>query len=497
MPARLPFKLNRNGVLLALVSAAFASQAHAAAGRVDFATSGATVAGSDGRQRPLARGSELDKGDTIRTGEAGRAQIRFADGAYVSLQPNTEFAIKDYNFDGKADGSERGFFALARGAMRTVTGLIGRVNKNRYQISTPTATIGIRGTGGLIAIGADGSTLVTGSSGIWTITNPAGTIDVPAGTVGKAPATPSQPPQQTNDQISTGPSQPPVTTQPPFTEADNRNPNGTVTAIPQSLPPLTTGSGYVMAAAFQSNAIEGTTALTADNVSATFDSAGRFTDATTSASIGLGPFNPTLQPGGVQAEANNMDGLAWGRWTGPVQLCPTCSIDTYGPNNGFHYVIGTPTAVMPTNVDAGYVVMGATSPTYTSTGTSAGPGTFSGTLIAHFGSGSLTVDMNLDVVMRDAGRAYNVAGTTTPQSGPLFSGDASFSFGLGQTGQLRITPGTLNTDSTTCNCFCSANVKGFFAGKTAERAGLAYMIHDVSASGNGDIVGAAAFKKSP
>ena len=177
MSKRTPFQFARHRLLLALVSAAFCGQALAAAGRVDFTSGGATVAGTDGRHRTLVRGAELDKGDTVRTDANGRAQIRFTDGAYVSLQPNSEFAIKDYNFEGKTDGNERGFFALARGAMRTVTGLIGRVNRNRYQVSTPTATIGIRGTGGLIAIQNDGATLVTGTSGIWTITNPAGTID--------------------------------------------------------------------------------------------------------------------------------------------------------------------------------------------------------------------------------------------------------------------------------------------------------------------------------
>jgi len=224
-----------------LVSAAFADQAVAAAGRVDFVAGGTTISGADGRQRPLAKGAELDKGDTIRTDAVGRAQIRFADGAYVSLQPNTEFSVKDYSFDGKADGSERGFFALARGAMRTVTGLIGRVNKNRYQVATPTATIGIRGTGGLISIGTDGSTLVNGTSGIWTITNPAGTIDIPAGTTGKAPAAPNQPPQQTTEKPSTGPSQP-TTTQSPYTQADNRTSDGTSNSLSSGA--LKSGPGY-------------------------------------------------------------------------------------------------------------------------------------------------------------------------------------------------------------------------------------------------------------
>src|SRR6478752_8256013 len=114
MPGSAPFRLNRSGMLLALITAGFASQAGAAAARVDFTTTGVTVAGRDGQARPLARGAELDSGDTVKTNE-GRAQIRFTDGSYVSLQPNTDFSIKEYSYDGKTDGSERGFFGLAKG----------------------------------------------------------------------------------------------------------------------------------------------------------------------------------------------------------------------------------------------------------------------------------------------------------------------------------------------------------------------------------------------
>ena len=106
----------------------------------------------------------------------------------------------------RSDGAERGFFGLAKGAMRTVSGLIGRVNRDRYQITTPTATIGIRGTGGVIQVRNDGSTLVIGTSGIWSLTNPAGSIDVPAGVSALAPSNQKEPPHET----TTGPVTAPV-----------------------------------------------------------------------------------------------------------------------------------------------------------------------------------------------------------------------------------------------------------------------------------------------
>lgn len=42
--------------------------------------------------------------------------------------------------------SSRAFFRLVKGGFRTVSGLIGKVNQDDYRVSTPVATIGIRGT---------------------------------------------------------------------------------------------------------------------------------------------------------------------------------------------------------------------------------------------------------------------------------------------------------------------------------------------------------------
>jgi len=499
MPSHTSFRLNRSGMLLALISAAFAGEAGAAAaGHVDFATSGATIAGRDGQQRPLAKGAELDSGDTVRTDAAGRAQIRFTDGSYVSLQPNTEFSIKDYNFEGKTDGSERGFFGLAKGAMRAVTGLVGRVNRNKYQISTPTATVGIRGTGGRIEVLLDGSTLIAGTSGIWTLTNPSGTLDVPAGTFGRAPSAPNQPPRQSSQGPDTGPAPLPVDPPKPLEpkgidkQTDptcQTNPTGagctnsiTVNTTPPPTPvqPLVSGSGYAASAAFS---WFGNLGLESNgNATATFNPTGQLTSVSYSDGQVF-----TLDPSGthgLKADGSpdfGTDGiLAWGRWTGRVTGMYNCDglcsfNESYDANQGFHYVIGTPTAVMPTTGNATYTMIGATSPTYTATTGNPGPGTFSGSLTVNFGIGTSTplhaVAGSFNVAMPDKTYAWT-ANTTTPNA--LF---------------------TMFTSTVTgCISGCSASVNGFFAGANAARAGIAYNVG--TGTGN-DIVGAAAFTKQP
>ena len=493
MPNHTAFRLNRSGMLLALISAAFAGEAAAATGgRVDFATLGATVAGTDGLQRPLVKGNELGSGDTVRTDAAGRAQIRFSDGSYVSLQPNTEFAIKDYNYEGRTDGSERGIFGLARGAMRTVTGFIGRVNRNRYQITTPTATVGIRGTGGRIEVLNDGSTLIAGTSGIWTLSNPSGTLDIPAGTFGRAPSAPNQPPQKSDRGPNTGPE--PLPTDPPKTElvqlvdkvvddTCQTNPTGaacidsitdktTPAATPNPNPPLVTGSGYHVSYAYSAaqSGINGTLA------SATFDAAGMLTQ------FSEPPRSATLA--GTHQEFGTFGGVvAWGRWTGSVTGFDVATLGiSPTANQGYHYVVGVPATAMPTGATSTtFTLAGATKPTGSS-GAFA-PGTFSGTMTVNFAGGPTAI--TLGATLAFAGFSYNLTGT------------AGFTAGSPQWTSSSMTTPSNNLAAPTgfqCTGGCTVSVNGAFFGAGATFAGYAYQVKDNISPGN-TVAGTAVFKQ--
>jgi hypothetical protein len=475
-------------LLLLLLAAGAAGQASANVGRVEFVTGDVTAVSAAGQHRALARGEELSLGDTILT-NAGRAQIRFADGAYVSLQPGTEFGIKQYNFDGKADGTERGFFALLKGAMRAVTGLIGHVDHSKYRISTPTATVGIRGTGGLIQVLNDGSTLIRGSSGIWVLSSPAGSIEVPAGTSAIAPANPGIPPHET----SQGPSLPPP---PPvgglnndFRQGDQVNPDGTPTSLgaasiaPASVTLLQSGAGYAVAIAYNDPSGESNLA-SGSGAHADFDSGGRLThvnpDQSSSAGSALPPGAVFDIASGTHAEFGTDGILAWGRWTGDVAAGSACEAPpcatTYGDNQGLHYVVGLPTPSLPTSGTATYALLGATSPTYVD-GRSA-PGTFTGTMNVTFNPTYANVGMNFNVAMPN-GVGYSMIGSTTTASS-LFSASTNNE-------DLSVSGGTCATAG------CSSQVQGFFAGASAQRAGVAYQITDNSSQAQ--ILGAAAFTK--
>lgn len=118
------------------------------AASVIFASGGAQIVGKDGQARVAARGGELEAGDTVETSD-GRVQLRFNDGASMSLQPSTRFRIDEFRFvaeNGKASAGDRGFFSLLKGGFRTLSGLVGKERREQYKVNAAVATIGIRGT---------------------------------------------------------------------------------------------------------------------------------------------------------------------------------------------------------------------------------------------------------------------------------------------------------------------------------------------------------------
>jgi hypothetical protein len=328
--------------------------------------------------------------------------------------------------------------------MRTVTGLVGRVNRDQYRVTTPTATIGIRGTGGVIQVRDDGSTLIVGTSGIWSLTNPAGSIDVPAGVSALAPSPPDAPPQRTSEAPQAGPA--PLILPVAYVEGEQRDASGNLTSITKATilaPPAPTP-----ALVFDTNT-GGSTGL--------FNASGQLVGAD------IGASNYRLAPGGTHADFGTDGILTWGRWTGPVTL--PGGPENYSANQGFHYVVGLPTPVLPTNgVTATYALAGASRPTYLDGSTA--PGTFSGSVSVTFNA-QASISGQFQAAMPDRIFNWTAIGSTS-----------SSSFSLA------------TQTSTGCVGACTITTAGFFAGASAERVGLGYSIEDTKT-----VVGAAAFKK--
>ena len=437
----------------------------APAARVEFAVGGVSATSPTGQTRLLAKGAAVDNGDTVNTHD-GRVQLRFTDGAYVSLQPQTLFRIDDYRYDGKSDGNERGFFSLLKGGLRTITGLVGRTNKRTYQVSTTVATIGIRGTEYTLAY----TNSVSGSVG-------EGQIDV-CNSAGCQPVTSGQSffvasnsvkPEITTRKTDLPPSQPAGAT-PSFISGDKTSQSGDLNLFvltgTQSLSLVTAGiSGFQPAT---------TVVLDQSGAVTQFDSCGDACIVTF--------------PSGLKGFGN--DGtVAWGRGM---------SQDASGGLFYTHYVTGLPTspsdlgALVANNVVATYSLLGGTVPT-----ADAAPGQMpfalgtvqSAGLTVNFGlsraSANVTVNMN--------GLTFLTSATDMKVNGNLFD---------------KATDGSTTFSCSVAGGSCTlAYMAGLVAGPKANRAALVY---DVSTSALGSstagctsvcngasIKGAVAFERKP
>ena len=139
-------KLTAKAILMAAASAAsFAALAQEVAGRVVVSAGDVTIV--RGAQRiPAPFGTQIRAGDQVELGDKSNAQVLFTDQSVVALRSETSFKVEQYEFQGKPAQEQKTLFSLLKGGMRTVTGLIGRVNHDNYAVKTPTATVGIRGT---------------------------------------------------------------------------------------------------------------------------------------------------------------------------------------------------------------------------------------------------------------------------------------------------------------------------------------------------------------
>lgn len=172
-----------SSVLLALLLASPLAAAIAAepAGTVIMLAGRATALSPDGSIRKLAKNDPVFAGDLVSSGLSTYVNLKFADGAFFLLRPETRFQIEQYEYTAakpatpptppptaaptpaaptvkpatplvtgpqteNTSATSRAFFRLVKGGFRSVSGLIGKLNREDYRVTTPIATIGIRGT---------------------------------------------------------------------------------------------------------------------------------------------------------------------------------------------------------------------------------------------------------------------------------------------------------------------------------------------------------------
>lgn len=96
----------------------------------------------------LSEGGAVFAGDTVKTGPDARLLIRFADASTLQMGADAELVLDDmvYNVHGLTEDQDHQAVKFVEGVFKYISGTIASNSYADVAITTPVATIGIRGT---------------------------------------------------------------------------------------------------------------------------------------------------------------------------------------------------------------------------------------------------------------------------------------------------------------------------------------------------------------
>lgn len=506
------------GLLAALVFNVQLAQAQVV-GRVLMAV-GEVSADRSGAAVPLTVGSNIENKDVIRVGADSNAQIRFTDEGIVALRAKTVFRVDNYNFAGKEDAFSQAAFSLVRGGFRTVTGLIGRGQRDRYSVKAPIATVGIRGTSYTLVVcqqdclDSDGTLAPDGNYGVVqegrvAITNDAGTAEFgldeaffvsdtktlaqpllsrPGFLRDRLEARARQRDRQGQQVVGREPPRPgpldprkeepreirPINGNPqaPIGATDLRDESGNIAVLGAGL-----GVGVSWSAGAEERAqVEGGrgTVITIDGQTKAFEGFAFFTGGM----AGSRQQAAIKDAGGIPGDG----GMAWGRWDtgGVINL----NGQIIAPPTGVHFLYGNLTP--PTALNTSAALRGTIEYEY-----AGGPRPTDGQgHVGQFLSGNFTVDFLSRSISGEV--LYQVGDVTykipVPTATPLIGGQGFVGFGLNRN---NVGGWSCPTCSVRTGTIDAASIAGLFMGSRAQGLGVTFSTRDIDV---GRTAGAAAFK---
>jgi hypothetical protein len=189
---------------------------------------------SDDTWHMVAAGEQVEAGDQIRTGSLSTARLVFFEGSTTDLMASTEVAVTQVS--ARRQGSDK-IIALHQRLGRTYSRVEQLSDRaSRFEIETPTAVAGVRGTEFAIVVEGDGTTSVAVVEGLVEVTAQETTVTVLAGE--KTTVQPERPPSPPAQHLQSTPRpaapvpKPGATTPVTATSA----PGPTVTPTPTSTP---------------------------------------------------------------------------------------------------------------------------------------------------------------------------------------------------------------------------------------------------------------------
>jgi hypothetical protein len=485
----------RLGLLLCWALAANCAWAQTA-GKILLAVGDVSAVRGSERVR-LAAGATVNAGDSVVTGAESYAQIRFSDDALVALKPETEFRIERFNFTGRQDGGEIAIFRLVRGGFRTLTGQIGKLNHDQYQLLTTQATIGIRGTHYQVQIcaagqcknrGGDAAAGMYGGAyeGSVVVANGFGSGEFGADEFfyvpdGQAPLRWLGPPDFLSDKLErrtrvarTAPTElrfakvpetapTPALPQPPFTFMATEDLGSGLFAPGQTI--VVGSDRYTLELDATSNP-----ELQLGIVSGALHS---FHNGSLAADLGSASLTDVGSNGPSSSRFAVGSGLNWGRWSGPGSTIAQTLGGQVLHNDGgdLHYIYGNTATALPTSGQVSYAVVGGTRPTDSGTG-AVGTLVSGGTVNVNFTTAQLAL---AGLTAGFSGASYSMGGTASIINGRFSTGGVGgAATGCGGGG---------------CQSLVAGNFTGFFAGPGGSGIGIDYYFNTRTGSVIEGVVG--------
>lgn len=103
-----------------------------------------TVLSVAGQARSLREGDAVFVGERVTAEPTAEAVLKTEDAGVVAVRSGASFSIEKFAAQGRP--SDQMTMRVFSGALRIITGWIGRVNRVQHVIVTPTSSIGVRGT---------------------------------------------------------------------------------------------------------------------------------------------------------------------------------------------------------------------------------------------------------------------------------------------------------------------------------------------------------------
>lgn len=90
-------------------------------------------------------GSEIHQGSVLQTGAKSSMGITFKDETVMSFGPGTTLTVDEYLY-APAQGKLKLASRLSKGSLNYLSGVIAKLQPDAVSVSTPSGTIGVRGT---------------------------------------------------------------------------------------------------------------------------------------------------------------------------------------------------------------------------------------------------------------------------------------------------------------------------------------------------------------